>query len=150
MDKVKFGFEYKGYTYQYDLDIEPEENCKINHWATVERFGSNPDDAGCIESVEFDWSPYSYPTEEDFKLWVDLGCPARIGNGPLRREDLDYIRGAGLVTFNMHFTFVNGFGEEREMKRRVTCASPRLAREIVLSVWPSAKIYHVTQNGAAV
>jgi len=38
-----------------------------------------------------DWSPYSTPTEEEFKLWVDLGMPTRKdvnSIGPLDKDDL--------------------------------------------------------------
>ena len=38
-----------------------------------------------------DWSPYSTPSDKEFKLWVDLGMPTRKavkGIGPLDHKDL--------------------------------------------------------------
>lgn len=75
---VEDGFTYKGYVYGHDLDIEPEENCKIFHEIKT------PEG----KTITMDWSPYSTPTERQFKMWIDLGCPKRIGTGPLNEDDL--------------------------------------------------------------
>jgi hypothetical protein len=40
----------------------------------------------------FDFNPYDYATEEQFKLWIDLGCPNRIGVSPLDETDLKRIK----------------------------------------------------------
>ena len=71
--------EYKSYSYKPYEDHEPD-NIKIFH--DVEKDG---------KTITMDWSPYRTPSFEDFKLWIDLGCPARIGCGPLDRADLDKI-----------------------------------------------------------
>ena len=71
--------EYKGWTYTKDVE-EYEDNRKIFHSATKDG-----------KEVSMDWSPYSTPTEEEFKLWVDLGMPTREavnGIGPLDKDDL--------------------------------------------------------------
>jgi hypothetical protein len=75
------GYNYKGYVYQ-PSEIEVEANnsnfVKIYH-TVVSPEGKN---------MVFDWNPYVNPTEEQFKLWVDLGCPARVGLSPLDENDL--------------------------------------------------------------
>ena len=90
--KCEYNFEYKGYRYQPYEDVEPEENVKIIHFvaSTVEQD---------FKPVIFDWSPYSTPTEDDFRLWIDLGLPERITEGrtstfPLNRKDLNQILNA--------------------------------------------------------
>jgi len=131
-DKLQ-GFEYKGFVYGYDLDIEPEENCKTLHFATLPNG----------ETLHFDWSPYSNPTEDDFKLWVDCGCPERITNGPLRREDLEYIHGAGLPTWT--FDLKSRTSDWSRSGIRVTIGSERLLRELVASSpgWSSCDILNL-------
>ena len=54
-------FEYKGFKYVPELDIEPEENCKIMHDVK----GPN----GLLMSINY--SPYSVMPENLFKFWVD-------------------------------------------------------------------------------
>jgi hypothetical protein len=39
-----------------------------------------------------DWSSYSEPTLEDVKLFIELGCPKRIGSAPLDKYDLIQIK----------------------------------------------------------
>lgn len=75
------GFTYKGYTYTPWLDIE-DDNMKIWHDFKTEN-GT---------TVTCDWSPYSYMTEEEIKLWIDLDRPERIGYFPLDLQDLNTIR----------------------------------------------------------
>jgi len=75
----EINFEYKGYTVESEYEIEADgDNAKI--------FYDCKDSKG--ERVSFDWTPYDYPTFEDFSTWVDLGCPARIGCGPLNSDSL--------------------------------------------------------------
>ena len=69
--------QYKGFKYEPMEDVEPD-NIKIFHIVVT------PEG----KEIHMDWSPYSVPTIEDFQVWIDLGCPDRIGCGPLRREDL--------------------------------------------------------------
>ena len=71
--------EYKGWTYTKDVE-EYEDNRKIFHSATKDG-----------KEVSMDWSPYSTPTEKEFKLWIDLGMPTRKdvnSIGPLDNDDL--------------------------------------------------------------
>ena len=71
--------EYKGWTYAKDVE-EYEDNRKIFHSATKDG-----------KEVSMDWSPYSTPTEKEFKLWIDLGMPTRKdvnSIGPLDNDDL--------------------------------------------------------------
>lgn len=71
--------DYKGWKYGAET-IEYDDNRKISHFATKDG-----------KEVSMDWSPYSTPTEEDFKLWVDLDMPDRKavdGIGPLNIDDL--------------------------------------------------------------
>ena len=71
--------DYKGW--KYDSEVEDyDDNRKIFHYATKDG-----------KKVDMDWSPYSTPTEEQFKTWVDLGMPTRKdvnSIGPLSPEDL--------------------------------------------------------------
>jgi hypothetical protein len=129
------GFEYKGYTYDHDLDIEPEENCKINHMAVKGE-----------KRVHMDWSPYSTPSMEDFELWIDLDMPERINGGPLDRDDLEFIKASGMRTYRVLISFVNGFGEEVERLQRITCCSHAQAEELAVQNRPSAKIIHCQQD----
>lgn len=71
--------EYKGWKYTYDVE-EYDDNRKIFHSAIKDG-----------KEVSMDWSPYSKPTDEEFKLWVDLGMPTREdvdSRGPLDKDDL--------------------------------------------------------------
>ncbi len=92
MLKDKLGlakYNYKGYTYEpdedtkYDGNGEPE-NVKIYHFVRNINHTDEP-------ARHMDWSPYSTPTVEQFKLWIDLGFPDRITGGPLTTEDLQKI-----------------------------------------------------------
>lgn len=78
---INAGYEYKGYRYDPFDDVEPEECCKTFHDVIC------PD--GTRDSM--DWSPYSAPTEEQYKLWIELGRPRRISGGPLDARDLENI-----------------------------------------------------------
>jgi len=80
---IPYGYEYKGYRYEPTKDYE-EDNIKIFH-DVVDKNHFNWKN---MPLLHMDWSPYSYPTESQFRLWVELGRPARIGCGPLDHEDL--------------------------------------------------------------
>jgi hypothetical protein len=60
-------FEYKGYTYLKELDVEPD-NIKIFHMAVKEG-----------KEVHIDFSPYTEMDFETFQMLVDLNFPERIG-----------------------------------------------------------------------
>lgn len=68
MNGADHGFKYKGYEYQPYEDIE-EDNRKIFH-DVITPSG---------ETIHIDFSPYHDPTLDEFKLWVDIGCPTRKG-----------------------------------------------------------------------
>ena len=71
--------DYKGWTYSKEVE-EYDDNRKIFHSATKDG-----------KEVSMDWSPYSTPTAEEFKLWIDLGMPTRKdvnSIGPLDKDDL--------------------------------------------------------------
>lgn len=72
------GFTYKGVTYSFMLDHE-DDNVKTLH-AAILADGTD---------IQFDWSPYSNPTQQQFERWVDLGCPERLGTGPINEQDLN-------------------------------------------------------------
>lgn len=82
-------YEHRGYKYEPYEEVEygdeGPENVKI--WHIV----SSPDGT----EISFDWSPYSVPTFDEFKLWVELGTPDRFdcrsAGGPLEAEDLQKI-----------------------------------------------------------
>lgn len=59
-------YAYKGYKYFPSEELE-DDNVKIWHDVLT------PDG----QKTEMGWSPYSIPTEADFRLWIDLGCPKR-------------------------------------------------------------------------
>ena len=70
---------YKGWTYSAE-DEDYDDVIKISHSATKDG-----------KEVSMDWSPYSRPTEKEFKLWIDLGMPTRKdvnSIGPLDNDDL--------------------------------------------------------------
>lgn len=58
--------QYKGFKYQPETEYEPELIRTYHFVITPEG-----------EQVHFDWSSFSSPTEEEFKLWIDLGLPDR-------------------------------------------------------------------------
>ena len=71
--------EYKGWKYSAE-DEDYDDVIKISHSATKDG-----------KEVSMDWSPYSRPTDDEFKLWIDLGMPTRkdVGSiGPLDKDDL--------------------------------------------------------------
>lgn len=87
---IQPGHEYGGYRYDPQDDRE-EDNTKIFH---------DVYSAGTGRQVStMDWSPYSTPTAEEFKLWVELGMPTRYwvrkGGGPLTRTDLEVLDNRG-------------------------------------------------------
>jgi len=79
------GYEYKGYFYHQEKDYE-DDNIKIFHVVVDPSLQARAE--GRSETT-MDWSPYSTPTLEEFRLWVDLGMPGRTGAGPLDREGLE-------------------------------------------------------------
>jgi len=89
MKKIFPKYEHRGYKYEPYEEVEygdeGPENVKI--WHIV----SSPDG----KKISFDWSPYSVPTFDDFKLWVELGTfdrfDLRSAGGPLDSEDLQKI-----------------------------------------------------------
>ena len=71
--------DYMGWKY-VTYDEEYDDNRKTFHTA---KKGD--------EEVDIDWSPYSKMTDEEFKLWLDLGMPTRKdvnSVGPLDMDDL--------------------------------------------------------------
>jgi hypothetical protein len=79
--KVEEGYptDYKGWKYSsYEEDYD--DVMKISHVATKDG-----------KQVSIDWSPYSNMSDEDYKLWIDLGMPGRRAVdsiGPLDIKDL--------------------------------------------------------------
>ncbi len=63
--------EYKGHTYQGYEEVEFDgDNCKIYHDVKT------PDG----KLVHMDFTPYDFPTEKEFQMWIDMGKPGRIVN----------------------------------------------------------------------
>lgn len=83
-DRVRYGeLEYtinlRGKKYFVMVDEQVEEDVKKLYYTVIDSDGN---------AKSFDWSPYAPPTEGDVRLWIQLGMPDRITNGPLTREDL--------------------------------------------------------------
>jgi hypothetical protein len=70
-------FFYKGYHCRIEHDYE-EDNVKAWH-IVVGKDG---------KEITADITPYDSSTET-LRLWIDAGMPKRIGNRPLRRDDLE-------------------------------------------------------------
>ena len=70
-------FEYKDHQCRIEYDRE-EDNIKA--WYIVKK----PDG----QEVYADISPYN-DDEELMKMWIDAEYPARLGNAPLDRSDLE-------------------------------------------------------------
>ena len=89
MKKQFPNLEYRGFQYEPYEEVEygdeGPENVKIWHYVTTPNG----------ETITFDWSPYSVPTFDDFRLWVELGTPNRFtlrsAGGPLDANDLQEI-----------------------------------------------------------
>lgn len=128
------GFTYKGFKYTYDLDIEPEENCKIMQECIF------PD--GTRQHMP--WSPYSHPTEADFKLWIDLGCPENISGGNNNSADLERIRAVGMVTYM--FDLKSRDSDWSRQNVRVTFGSERLALAYAANLWPSCDVSNFRED----
>lgn len=62
-------FNYKGFRYTPWEDVE-EDNIKIFHELTY----SNG------KKISIPWSPYSTPTDDELKMWIDIGCPTHNVN----------------------------------------------------------------------
>lgn len=71
------GFTFEGYKYEPSVE-DLGDNSKVSHDLV------SPDG----KLVSFDYSPYNTPTEQEIRLWILLGLPKRVGNGPLAIEDL--------------------------------------------------------------
>jgi len=85
--------DYKGFTYQQEI-LEDEDTRKILHYAMKLRGAEAPTTPWQVDgenSFIFDWSPYSVPGQKDWELWINLGMPARMGNGPLNTSSLHII-----------------------------------------------------------
>jgi len=97
-------FTYKGVQYLPEKDYE-DDNIKIFHIVKVQMLQWDTETSHRLDmrtvfkEESMDWSPYSTPSIEDFKLWVDLGRPNRIGIGPLNRKDLETIIDSQNETF---------------------------------------------------
>lgn len=64
----KINYQYKGYTYRPYDDVEPD-NIKTWHIVVHDKFD--------VEVGEIPLSPYSNPSEECFRAWIDSGLPSR-------------------------------------------------------------------------
>ena len=63
-------YEYKGHTYQADWEPEYDgDTAKIYHMVKVE---------GQDREIHMDFTPYDFPTEKEFQMWIDMGKPGRI------------------------------------------------------------------------
>jgi hypothetical protein len=131
-NKALDGFNYKGFKYTYDLQQE-DDNCKTLHECVL------PDG----KTMHMPWSPYSNPTEADFKLWIDLGCPEGI-RGNLDGEDLEYIRDNKLATFI--FDLKSRSSDWSRQAVRVTAASKLRVCEIAASTWPTCEVLNLRQD----
>lgn len=84
-NELKNGFTYKNSIYR--PFTESDGDCvKIYHEVDIKIYDLH-NEKGYV-SKNIDWSPYSTPTVDDFKLWVDLGFPRRNGPGPLDSKGL--------------------------------------------------------------
>lgn len=79
MIKDTLKYKHIGYVVKGELEIESDGDNMKWLYSCKDLYG-NP--------ISLDWSPYSKLTIEDFRFWIQLGCPARIGMGPLDRLDL--------------------------------------------------------------
>lgn len=76
-------FEVDGYKFFVEYQEDPDGFYKRFHYVV--------DPRGEYEH-DMDWSPYDNPTEEDVRLWIELGMPSRkdLGMGsPIGRKDLE-------------------------------------------------------------
>ena len=85
MSRYKSGdevlLEYNGYYYMPEDDIE-EDNVKRFHDVKVK----GPDGGYHYCGKSFPCSPYSTPSLEQFKRWIDMGKPTREEMGGNTRE----------------------------------------------------------------
>jgi len=68
---MQTNYGYKGYTYKGYEEPEFDGDCiKIYH--DVE--------TPTGEQTQMDFTPYDFPTEKEFQMWIDMGRPGRIVN----------------------------------------------------------------------
>lgn len=128
-------FEYKGFTYDY-MNVGDDDCDKICHEVV----------AGPIR-VHFDWSSYSFPTVEQLKQFIDLGCPERINGGPLDQRDLDFIRDHKMITYT--FDLQSNHSEWSRTGVRVTAVDEPAAREYAAQVWPRCTVLNFRPDNMA-
>ena len=78
-------FEYKDFIYEYELDIEPEENCKILHSCFYLENGEE-------NRVVMHYTPYEKMTEENFQLYVEVFLAFKKRGELLGRHDGSNLR----------------------------------------------------------
>jgi hypothetical protein len=63
-------YNYKGHEYRgYEETEFDGDNTKIFHMVKA---------PGQDREIHMDFTPYDYPTEKEFKMWIDMGKPGRI------------------------------------------------------------------------
>jgi hypothetical protein len=91
--EIFYGYEYKGFVYEPETDNDGDVIKIFHDVKTSPEYRKKNEGFGkLVTYINMDWSPYRTPTEEQFKLWVDLGCPRRISTGPLTEKDLKEIK----------------------------------------------------------
>jgi hypothetical protein len=91
------GYTYKGWTYT-PWDEYEEDN--IKRWHEFVSLDG--------QIIHCDFSPYARMSEEDVRLWIDLGCPERIHYRPLDSADLKSLRREQLETITaLNATFTD-------------------------------------------
>jgi hypothetical protein len=77
-------FYLNGQALKYEVQEDVEEDCrKMEHELVDAKSGKY------VQSI--DWSPYSCPSAEDIRMYLELGCPRREEIptiGPINRQDL--------------------------------------------------------------
>ena len=73
-----WGVESVKIEYECDDDTHVEDDCrKMDHYVFIDGVRH-----------EMDFSPYECPSEAIVAVWVALGCPRRVGIGPLSESDI--------------------------------------------------------------
>ena len=86
-------FLYKGYTYLNDCD-QRDDGCDEHGCLIILTVNAHSVRTPDGTEIRMDWSQWRDVSERDFQMWVDLGCPGRVGYHTLCTKDLETLMGA--------------------------------------------------------
>ncbi len=87
MFRNPYQMEYKGYIYLADT-MDRDDGCDEHGCPIILTVNCHTVRCPDGKEIHMDWSQWRDVSREAFELWVDLGCPGRIGYHTLDMDDL--------------------------------------------------------------